>query len=127
MIAILKHELTGNVEYVSAVDLSTESIPQRNERMNCRTSALLGLGLSDGAAELRGDVTERGADAGGQSLHAGSRTQSNQGNDQSVFDHILAILQYHQASQSDDELKNPLHKAIHRERQNTPFAQEGSS
>jgi len=26
MIAILKHELTGNVEYVSAVDLSTESI-----------------------------------------------------------------------------------------------------
>jgi hypothetical protein len=72
-------------------------------------------------------VTERGADAGGQSLHAGSRTQSNQGNDQSVFDHILAILQYHQASQSDDELKNPLHKAIHRERQNTPFAQEGSS
>jgi hypothetical protein len=41
MIAILKHELTDNEEYVSAVDLSTESIPRSNERMNFRTPAPL--------------------------------------------------------------------------------------
>lgn len=107
MIAILKYELTGYEERVLAIDLSTESIPRRNERMNCRTPAPLAGGLSDAAAELRGDTGKRDAEAGGQSLHGGRRAKSNQCNNQSIFDQILAILQYHQASQSDDKLIKP--------------------
>ena len=107
MIAILKHELTGMKERTLAIDLSTELIPQRNKRMNCRTSALLGLGLNDSAAELRGDTGKRDAEAGGQRLHGGGGAQCNQGNDQNIFDQILAFLQYQKASQSDDKLRNP--------------------
>ena len=82
--------------------------------MNYYTPAPLAGGLGDAAAELRGDAGEHSADAGGQSLHAGGRTQSNQSNDESILDQVLAVLKHHQTFQSEDELVNPLHKPLHK-------------
>ena len=100
--------------------------------MNYCTPARRSQDLGNAAAELRGYAGERSADARGQSLHAGSRTESNQSNDQSLLDQVLTVLQRHQALQSEDELVNPLHKPLlkttpSKTRQNPPFAREGSS
>ena len=72
--------------------------------INCGDPALLWQVLEVGA-QSAADGAEHSIDALGQGLHAGSCTERDQGNDQGIFDQILADLLCHQALQSVDELQ----------------------
>ena len=94
-------------EDMSAVAASRTDISLRQRNLDVRVSGHTAAnpGLRDGGAERGADVTERGVDGAGQLAHASGGTESDQSDDQGIFDQILTFFTSGQILELNKELE----------------------
>jgi len=101
-IAIQKHGLKGKGEYAWAIAYASVSLPETTKVLKCCAKAISGQCLRDGAGKCRGYIAQHRGKEDSHRLHGGCRTDSDQSDDQSIFNHVLTVLPRQQALPSVD-------------------------
>src|ERR1700690_3757062 len=87
-------------ENASAIGLLSVSLPRGSDVTNAVALFHFCQVLDTVSAQRGAQSHERSTNSGGQDLHAGGCTKSNQGNDQNIFDHILPVVECNKAAQA---------------------------